>query len=31
MEDFYIPMRNGDTTTKIDTLGGMQYDGIKRC
>tara|TARA_R110001632_G_scaffold218536_1_gene347814 strand:- start:1452 stop:3347 length:1896 start_codon:yes stop_codon:yes gene_type:complete len=29
MEDFYIPMRNGDSTTKIDTLGGMQYDGIK--
>ncbi len=28
MEDFYIPMRNGDTTTKIDTLGGLQYDGI---
>ena len=29
MEDFYIPMRNGDTTTKIDTLGGLQYDGIQ--
>jgi len=28
MEDFYIPMRNGDTTTKIDTLGGLQFDGI---
>ena len=25
MEDFYIPMRNGDSTTKIDTLGGLQY------
>jgi len=28
MEDFYIPMRGNDTTTKIDTLGGLQYDGI---
>ncbi len=28
MEDFYIPMRGGDTSTKIDTLGGLQYDGI---
>ena len=28
MEDFYIPMRGNDTSTKIDTLGGLQYDGI---
>ena len=28
MEDFYIPMRGNDTTTKIETLGGLQYDGI---
>ena len=28
MEDFYIPVRGNDTTTKIDTLGGLQYDGI---
>ena len=28
MEDFYIPMRGNDQTTKIETLGGLQYDGI---
>jgi hypothetical protein len=28
MEDFYIPVRGNDTATKIDTLGGLQYDGI---
>lgn len=28
MEDFYIPVRGNDTSTKIDTLGGLQYDGI---
>ena len=28
MEDFYIPMRGNDTTTKIDTTPGLQYDGI---
>lgn len=28
MEDFYIPIRGNDTATKIDTLGGLQYDGI---
>ena len=28
MEDFYIPMRGNDTSTKIETLGGLQYDGI---
>lgn len=29
MEDFYIPMRGGDTQTKIDTTPGLQYDGIQ--
>lgn len=28
MEDFYIPIRGNDSATKIDTLGGLQYDGI---
>jgi hypothetical protein len=28
MEDFYIPVRGNDQSTKIDTLGGLQYDGI---
>lgn len=28
MEDYYIPIRGNDQTTKIDTLGGLQYDGI---
>lgn len=28
MEDYYIPMRGNDQSTKIDTLGGLQYDGI---
>jgi len=28
MEDFYIPVRGNDSSTKIDTLGGLQYDGI---
>jgi hypothetical protein len=28
LEDFYIPMRGNDTSTKIDTLPGLQYDGI---
>ena len=28
MEDFYIPVRGNDTSTKIETLGGLQYDGI---
>ena len=27
MEDFYIPMRGGDTQTKIDTTKGLDYDG----
>jgi len=29
LEDFYIPMRGNDTTTKIDTTPGLQYDGIQ--
>ena len=28
LEDFYIPVRGNDQATKIDTLGGLQYDGI---
>lgn len=27
MEDFFIPVRGGDTTTKIDTTKGLDYDG----
>jgi len=29
MEDFYIPIRGNDTTTKIDTTKGLDYDGIQ--
>ncbi len=29
MEDFYIPVRPGDTTTKIDTAKGLEYAGIE--
>lgn len=29
MEDFYIPVRGGDTSTKIDTTPGLTYDGIQ--
>jgi hypothetical protein len=28
LEDYYIPVRNGDATTKIDTLKGLEYSGI---
>lgn len=28
MEDFYIPVRGGDTSTRIDTTPGLQYDGV---
>ena len=28
MEDFYIPVRGNDTTTKIDTLKGLEYNAI---
>jgi len=27
MEDFYIPVRGGDSQTKIDTTKGLEYDG----
>jgi hypothetical protein len=29
MEDFYIPVRGNDTTTKIETTPGLSYDGIQ--
>ena len=29
LEDFYIPVRGNDQATKIDNLGGLQYDGIQ--
>lgn len=29
MEDFYIPVRGNDQTTKIDTTPGLSYDGIQ--
>lgn len=29
MEDFYIPVRPGDNTTKIDTTKGLEYAGIE--
>lgn len=29
IEDFYIPIRPGDNTTKIDTANGLSYDGIQ--
>ena len=28
LEDYFIPVRGGDSNTKIDTLQGLQYDGI---
>ena len=28
MEDFYIPVRGNDSTTRIDTTKGLDYDGI---
>jgi hypothetical protein len=28
LEDFYIPIRGNDQTTKIDTLKGLEYNGI---
>ena len=28
-EDFYIPVRGNDQATAIDTIGGLQYDGIQ--
>ena len=29
MEDYYIPVRGNDSTTKLDTAKGLEYDGIK--
>ena len=29
LEDFYIPVRGGDTTTKIETTKGLEYNGIE--
>jgi hypothetical protein len=29
LEDFYVPIRPGDTTTKIDTAKGLEYAGIE--
>jgi hypothetical protein len=29
LEDFYIPIRGNDTTTKIETQPGLNYDGIQ--
>lgn len=29
MEDFYIPIRGGDASTRIDTTKGLDYDGIQ--
>jgi hypothetical protein len=29
MEDFFIPVRNNDSATKIDTTKGLDYDGIQ--
>lgn len=28
MEDFYIPVRGGDTSTRVETTPGLNYDGI---
>lgn len=27
MEDFYVPVRGGDTATRIETTKGLEYDG----
>ena len=29
MEDFYLPVRGGDTATRIETTKGLEYDGTK--
>lgn len=28
MEDFYIPVRGGDSSTRVETTPGLNYDGI---
>ena len=29
LEDYFIPVRGNDTTTRIDTVPGLQYNGIE--
>jgi hypothetical protein len=29
MEDFYIPIRGNDASTKIENVTGLQWDGIQ--
>tara|TARA_B100001093_G_scaffold186981_1_gene179598 strand:+ start:3946 stop:5820 length:1875 start_codon:yes stop_codon:yes gene_type:complete len=29
MEDFYLPVRNGDSSTRIETTKGLDYDGTQ--
>lgn len=29
MEDYYIPVRGGDSTTKVDNIPGLNYTGIE--
>ena len=29
MEDFYLPVRGGDSSTRIETTKGLEYDGTK--
>lgn len=29
LEDFFLPVRGNDTTTKIDTTKGLEFDGMK--
>ena len=29
LEDFYIPIRGNDSTTKIENIGGLNFDGIQ--
>ena len=29
MEDFYIPVRGGDTSTRVETTPGLSYDGME--
>ena len=31
MEDFYLPVRGGDASTRIETTQGLDYDGTNRC
>jgi hypothetical protein len=28
MEDFYLPVRGGDSSTRIETTKGLEYDGV---